>query len=171
FSPYFSNLFLSTSSTFSVFPILKAENEVIGKTDLVGFAFQPGLHRGLEPFIEHVMKVDVGEQGTDHLPLSRPRFAQQQSPIFDHSDVDPFPNQSKDSSVTDPFLDHLYEQTSDDRIEVSGNIGFENCRDRSATNDPAYLVQCLLWPTSRTESVGAVPKILLVDRLCQTNRR
>ena len=80
----------------SVFQILKAENEIVGKTDLVGFAFQPWLHYRLEPLIEHIVKVDVGEQGADHLPLSRPRFAPQQSPIFDHADVDLFPNQSQD---------------------------------------------------------------------------
>ena len=86
---------------------------ISGKTDLVGFAFQPGLHHGLEPLVKDVMKVDVGEQGTDHLPLSRPRFADQQSAIFDHANLDPFPYQSQDCPVTDPLLDHLCEQTFD----------------------------------------------------------
>src|SRR5579884_3739900 len=118
-----------------VLPILKAENEVIGKTDLIGFASQPRLHLGLEPLIEHLMKIDVGEQGADHLPLSRPRCAGQQSAVFDHAYVDPLPDQSQDGSVTDSFLDHLHEQTSDDRVEVSGNIRFQNRRDRPTTKD------------------------------------
>src|SRR4030095_3037601 len=52
--------------SLGILPILKTENEIVGKTDLVGFAFQPGLHDGLEPLVKDVMKVDVGEQGTDH---------------------------------------------------------------------------------------------------------
>src|SRR5687767_11403030 len=107
------SLFQHVEHFLGVLPVLKAENEIVGKTDLVGFASQPGLHHRLEPLIEYVMKVDIGEQGANHLPLSRPRFAEQQSPIFDHANVDPFPNQPQDSSVADPFLDHLYEQTSD----------------------------------------------------------
>src|SRR2546425_11253839 len=75
-----------------VLPILKTENEIVGKTDLVGFASQPWLHYRRKPLIEHVVKIDVGEQGADHLPLSRPRFADKQSAFFDHSDVNPFPN-------------------------------------------------------------------------------
>src|SRR5438132_7322274 len=51
-----------------VLPVLKAENEIVGKTDLVGFASQPGLHHGLEPLVEHVMKIDVCEQGANYLP-------------------------------------------------------------------------------------------------------
>src|SRR5262249_24825790 len=35
----------------SVLPILKAENEIVGKTDLVGLAFQPGPHYRLKPFV------------------------------------------------------------------------------------------------------------------------
>src|SRR5437773_7994720 len=128
-----------------VLPILKAENEVVGKTDLVGFASQPWLHYRRKPLIEHVVKIDVGEQGADHLPLSRPRFADKQSAFFDHSDVNPFPNQPQDCSITDPFLEHLHEQASDDCVEVSGNIRFQNCRNRPPTKDSAHLVQRVLW--------------------------
>jgi len=92
------SLFQHFEHFLGVLPILKAENEVVGKTDLVGFAFQPGLHYGLKPLIEYVMKVDISEQGTDHLPLPRSRFA------------------------------------SDDRVEVSLNIRFQNRRDRPTTS-------------------------------------
>src|SRR5881296_3024259 len=93
--------------------------------------------------------------GADDLPLSRPRLADKQSAVFDHTDVDPFPNQPQEGSVTDPFLDHLDEQTSDDRVEVSGNIRFQNRRDRPTTNDSASLVQRVLWSTPGAESVAA----------------
>jgi hypothetical protein len=34
---------------------LKADDRIIGESDLVGFTPKPGLHHLLEPFIEHVM--------------------------------------------------------------------------------------------------------------------
>src|SRR6266581_5741730 len=80
-------------------------------------------------------------------------------------------NQSQDSSVTDPFLDHLDEQASDDGVEVAGNVRFQNCRDRPTTHDPANLVQRVLWPTARPESVGTIQEILLIDRIEQIGRR
>jgi len=46
------SLFQHIEHFLGVLPILEAENEIVGKTDLVGFAFQPGLHDGLEPFVE-----------------------------------------------------------------------------------------------------------------------
>ena len=39
-----------------------------------GFTPQSGLHYILEPFVEHVVQVDVGQEWTDGLPLSRTCF-------------------------------------------------------------------------------------------------
>src|SRR5215472_58809 len=68
---FLKSLFQHVEHFLGVLPVLKAENEIVSKTDLVGFAFQPGPHYGLEPLIEHIVKIDVSEQRADHLPLSR----------------------------------------------------------------------------------------------------
>src|SRR2546422_2022071 len=62
-------------------------------------------------------------------------------------------------------------RTSDDRVEVSRNICFQNGRDRPLTNHPANLVQRILWSATRPESVGTVQKILLIDRIKQIGCR
>src|SRR5215831_14938151 len=113
----------------------------------------------------------LASKGLITCPCPVPVSLSSNRPIFDHANVDPFPNQSQDSSVTDPFLDHLYEQAPDDRVEVSGNVRFQNCRDGSATNNPAHFVQRILWSATRPESVATVQKILLVDRVEQIDRR
>src|SRR6201987_940150 len=61
--------------SFRILLVLKTQDGIIGETNLVSFPFQPGLPHALEPFIEPVMQVDVGQKRTDWLPLSRPCFA------------------------------------------------------------------------------------------------
>src|SRR5207247_7706639 len=52
-----------------VLAVLKAENEVIGVPNFGSHAAQARLYLVLEPLVEHVMQVNVGQQGTDDLPL------------------------------------------------------------------------------------------------------
>jgi hypothetical protein len=53
---------------------LKAQNEVIGVPNFVGLTLQPGLHLLLEPLIENIVKIDIGQQRANHLPLANPCF-------------------------------------------------------------------------------------------------
>ena len=57
-----------------ILPILKAQNEVVRISNFVSFALQPGLHHSLEPFVENVVKIYIGQQRANHLPLTSPRF-------------------------------------------------------------------------------------------------
>ena len=58
-----------------------------------------------------------------------------------------------------------------DRVEVGGDVQFKNTRRRRATNDPANFVQRLVRIASRSESVGARPKVRLVDGVEQAEHR
>src|SRR6267143_805376 len=117
-----------------ILPILKTENELIGKSNLVSFAFQPRLHHVPEPLIQYVMKVDVRQQGANHLPLSGSLLGQQEPAVINHADIDPLPYQSQDASICHSLLDHLHELTSNDVIEVAADISLQNERDGSATH-------------------------------------
>jgi hypothetical protein len=50
---------------------MEAEYGIIGKTDLMGFTPESGFHHVFEPFVEHVVQVDVGQERTNRLPLVR----------------------------------------------------------------------------------------------------
>src|SRR6516164_7066589 len=50
-----------------ILPILTAENEVIGVPDFGGLAAQARFYLLLEPLIEHVVQVNVSQQGADDL--------------------------------------------------------------------------------------------------------
>jgi hypothetical protein len=77
-----------------VLPILKAEHGVISVSDFKRLAAEARLHVALEPFVEHEMKIHVGEQRADDLPLPGPRLAHQQPSVVNDTDVDPLPYQS-----------------------------------------------------------------------------
>ena len=57
---------------FRILAILKAENEVIGVPNFGGLAAQARLDLVLEPLVEHVVQVDVGQQRADDLPCPVP---------------------------------------------------------------------------------------------------
>src|SRR5215472_18791368 len=101
----------------SVLPILEAEHGVIGVADFKRLAPEARLHLALEPFVEHKVKVHVGEQRADNLPLPGPRLAHQQPSVVNDSDVDPLPYQSEDACVAYPPLNHLHEMFSHDGVE------------------------------------------------------
>ena len=57
--------------------------------DEVRFASQARLHILLEPLIQHVVKIEVGQQGADYLPLTDSSLAPQEPSFIDDPDVDP----------------------------------------------------------------------------------
>ena len=136
---------------------------VIGITDFKRFAAEARLHVALEPLVEHEVKIHVGEQRADDLPLPGPRLAHQQPSVVNDSDVDPLPYQSEDACVVYPPLNHLHEMFSHDGIEVGGDVQLEDDRGLFATDDASNFVQCPVRTASGPEPVGAVTKVLLVD--------
>lgn len=73
--------------------------------------------------------------------------------------------------ITNPFLNHLDEQIPDNCVEVARDVALKNCRDRSRTYHSANLIQRILCTASRAESIGALKKILLIDRVQKIDRR
>src|SRR5262249_36266458 len=49
--------------SFRILLVLKAQKEIVGETHEVRFASQARLHILLEPLIQHVVKIEVGQQG------------------------------------------------------------------------------------------------------------
>ena len=46
---------------------------------------------------------------------------------------------------------HLYEQIPDNRVKVSGDVGFKNCRDRARTDVASNLIQRVLCTAPRED--------------------
>src|SRR6266571_8935341 len=156
--------------TLRILAILKAENEIIGVPNFGGHAAQARLYLVLEPLVEHVVQVNIGQQGTDYLPLSGPCLGGQETAIFDDADVNPFPNQAEDAAVAYPSLDERHELAPHDGVEVALNVGFENIRHRSAANRADDGIERVVGTATGTEAVRAWEKVLLVDRIEHRDR-
>ena len=138
-----------------VLAMLKAENEVIGVPNFGSHAAQARLHLVLEPLVEHIMQVNVGQQGTDDLPLSGPGLGDQEPTVFDDTDVNPFPNQPEDAAVANPSLDERHELAPHNPVEVALNVGFEDICGCAVTNRAANRMERVVRTPTRTEAVGA----------------
>src|SRR5438309_9124393 len=116
------------------------------------------------------MQVDIGEQGTDDLPLSGSGLGNQEPAVFYHADVNPFPNQAEDAAVANPSLDERHELAPHNRIEVPLNVGFEHIGNRPAANRAADGIERVVCTEARSEAVGTWKKVRLVDRVEKRDR-
>src|SRR3989475_639305 len=147
-----------------VLAILKAENEVIGVPNFGSHAAEARLHLVLEPLVEHIVQVNIGQQGTDDLPLSGSGLGDQEPTVFDDTDVNPFPNQLEDAAVANPSLDERHELAPHNPVEVALNVGFEDIGGCAVTHRAANRIERIVRTPTRTEAVGAYEEVLLVDR-------
>jgi hypothetical protein len=102
------------------------------------------------------MQVDIGQQGTDDLPLSGPGLRDQEPAVFDDADVNPLPNQAENAAVANPSLDERHELAPHNRIEVALDVGFQHIRNRLATHGAADGVERVVRTESRAIAVSTV---------------
>src|SRR5262249_28152928 len=129
----------------SVLPILKAENEIVGKTDLVCLLFLQTTHYRLTPFVVHVVKIDISEQEADQLPSSSTGYVDQLSFIYEHTKSDPYPNQRQDSSVTGAFVDPLSHQASAYWSALAGDVTYPKRAGRRTSKRRASSWPSITW--------------------------
>jgi len=82
--------------------VFESENTVVSKADddhvPAGVAFPPLLR----PEVEHVVQVDIGQQGRRCRALRRTRLAFRDDPFFEYSRLKPFADQAEYALVPDP---------------------------------------------------------------------
>ena len=62
-----------------------------------------GLHLRLEPHVQHVVQIDVGQQRRDHAPLRRPGLGVREFHSFENARTQPLVDQTKQHAVTHPL--------------------------------------------------------------------
>jgi hypothetical protein len=107
----------------------------------------------LEPLVQHVVKIQVCQQGADYLPLTNSRLALQEPTFVDHPDIDPFAYQPQDASVFDSPLNHLHEFLSHDGVEIPGDVGLQHPPNWPQADDPSDLIERVLLALSVAKPV------------------
>jgi site-specific DNA recombinase len=101
--------------------------------------------------------------GSDHRPLRSTFLRLRPFAVFDHSCVEPFPDQSQDSRVGNPPLDHFHQVFFIDVVEKALQVHVEYPVHFLSVDRHIKRVQRLMLPASRSKPVGEPPKVFLVD--------
>src|ERR1700732_1140509 len=98
---------------------VKSNHDVVRKTHHDNVAVRPLLTPRLDPQVEYVVKINVGQQRRGTAALGRPFLHPYPLPILQHAGVEPFLDQSHDAPICYPMLDELHQPFVRYRIEGS----------------------------------------------------
>jgi len=94
---------------FGLVTMLESHNEVIAIAHDDYLALCLLLPPLLNPQVEYIVKVDIGQKWTDTATLNRTHFLLYPLPLFQHTGPQPFSYQANDASVSNAMLDKLYQ--------------------------------------------------------------
>jgi hypothetical protein len=149
---------------FGLMSMLEAHDEAIGETDhddvAAGLPFPPSL----DPEVEDVMEIEVGQQRADRLPLRRPCLAHGSLPVLQHAGSQPSLDEAHDAPVRDAMLDKADQPHLGERVEEAGDVGVEHPVHLSRRDPDAECVERMVRASSRPEPVREPKIVLFVDR-------
>src|SRR5512136_1149828 len=106
--------------------MLEADDEVIGEADhddvAAGLPFPPSL----DPEVEYVVEVEIGQQRTDRSALDGPHFAYDSLSILQHAGSQPFLDEAHDAPVPYTVLDEPHQPFVAERVEEAADVGIEH---------------------------------------------
>lgn len=108
------------------FLMLKPHDKIVGITHDNHIAARHFLPPCLNPKIEDVMQVDVRQERRNYCPLRRPYLRLRPLAFLRYSRPQPFPDQAKYSSVSDPMLHKLQHPFVAYPIEEAPNVRVQN---------------------------------------------
>ena len=102
--------------------VLKGNHRIIGISNQQASAMEPRSHRALEPFVQHMVQVDVREQWGDHAALGRSDSRPAQDTLFKHPRLKPFVDHPSDNAVRDSLIEESAQVRVVDGVEVFRDV-------------------------------------------------
>src|SRR5215831_16832601 len=87
-------------------PVLERRHKIIGKPNQVRLPSHRPPHSLLEPEVEHIVQIDVGEDGAERTALRRARLRTDDDPVLHDAGPEPFTNQAQNDAVRNAVRDH-----------------------------------------------------------------
>src|ERR1700677_163648 len=129
---------------------LESNDNVVGKShddDITVCLFSAP---PLNPQVEYVMEVHVGQQRRCAATLRRAFFHSHPLPVLQHASVQPFLDESHNASVRNSMLDELHQPFVRNLVEKAANIQIKHPAYFPCQESGVERVQCLmltsLWP-------------------------
>src|SRR3989442_956685 len=148
-----------------VLAMLESDDEVIGKLHDDDVAVGLRLPPPLDPEVEHILQVDVGQERTDAPALDRPGPTLCSLPALQHAGPQPFLDETHDAPVRHTVLEKPHQPSVVEGIEEATDIGIEHPVHLPRQDADRERVQCLMRIAPRPKPVGEAEEVDLVDRV------
>src|SRR5271167_2028709 len=142
---------------------VKSNHDVVRKAHHDDIAVRPLLTPRLDPQVEHIMEINVGQQRRGTTALRRPFLHPYPFPLLQHAGVEPFLNQSHDAPICHPVRDEFHQPFVGKPIEKVANIQIEHPVHLSRQQSRVERVQRLMLASPGPEPIRESEKIRFVD--------
>src|SRR5467141_1056512 len=150
---------------------VESHHDVIREAHHDHIAVCPLLTPRLDPQIEYVMKIDVGQKRRSTSTLGRPFFHTYSFPILQHAGIQPFLDEPHDAPICNPMLNELHKPFVGKSIEKAFDVQIEHPVHISRQQSGVERIQRLMLAASWSEPVRKSEKIRFVDSLQHLDRR
>src|SRR5207249_5639608 len=146
-------------------------HDVISKSHDDHIAVCPLLTPRLDPQIEYVMKIDVGQKRRSTSALGRPFLRPYSFPILQHAGFQPFLDEPHDAPICNPMLDELHKPFVRKSIEKAFDVQIEHPVHFSRQQSRVQCIQRLMLAAPWSEPVRKPEKVRFVDSVQHLDRR
>src|SRR6267143_707897 len=150
---------------------VESHHDVIREAHDDDIAVCPLLTPRLDPQIEYVMKIDVGQKRRSTATLGRPFLRPYSFPILQHAGAQPFLNEPHDAPICNPMLDELHKPFVGKSIEKAFDVQIEHPVHFLRQQSRVQRVQRLMLAAPWSEPVRKIEKVSFVDSVQHLDRR
>jgi hypothetical protein len=152
------------SEVFGVRLVLETGHKVVGVPEQIRFAPTLSSNPALEPDIQDIMEVDIGQERGNNRSLRRTLLARLRQPVFHDAGLEHADDQAKDSPVLYPLLEKLQQPFVIHVIEEASNVGFDDYVYSLLLDGPPYGVKAMMGVAPGSVTVATIVKQRLEQR-------
>src|SRR5467141_3459036 len=150
---------------------VESHHDVIREAHDDNIAVCPLLTPRLDPQIEYVMKIDVGQKRRGTPALGRPFLHPYSFPILQHAGVQPFLDQPHDAPICNPMLNKLDQPFVGKPIEKTFNVQIKHPVNFLRQQSRVQRIQRLMLTAPWSEPVRKIEKVRFIDGIQHLDRR
>src|SRR5439155_21777626 len=146
-----------------VLPMLESYDEVVREAHDDHLAPRLPSPPPLDPEVEHVVQVEIGQERADAATLDRAALTLCSLPLLQHAGPQPFLDETHDAPVPHTVLEKLHQPAVVKGIEEATDVGIEHPAHPPRREPDRERVQSLMRVAPRPESIRETEEVALVD--------
>src|SRR5467141_1435671 len=150
---------------------IESNHDVIREAHDDDITVCPLLTPRLDPQIEYVMKIDVGQKRRSTSALGRPFLRPYSFPILQHAGVQPFLDEPHNAPICDPVLHELHKPFVRKAIEKGSDVQIKHPVHFLRQQSRVQRIQRLMLTAPWSEPVRKIEKVRFIDGIQHLDRR